>query len=63
MASWLTRIRPSIRTVVDSNIGLGSVWLYGSALNMEEPRDLDLLAIYNRVAIAPIEAHALAAAI
>jgi predicted nucleotidyltransferase len=60
---WLTRIRPPIKTVVDSSAGLDSVWLYGSALTVDDPRDLDLLAIYDRKLIDPIDAHGLAAEI
>ena len=56
---WPTRIRRRITPVADTLVGLDSVWLFGSATRIENPHDIDLLAVYDRDIIAPSEVHLL----
>ena len=60
---WPTRIRRRIAPVADSLVGLDSVWLFGSATRIEDPHDIDLLAVYDRDIIAPSKVHLLGGAI
>lgn len=63
MTSCRHRIREALEAVAPALSGVISVHVFGSALHYEEPRDLDLLVVYNPFLIPPRRAGALQAVV